>query len=118
MILDDDNEDDGEEFLIEEAPKDPLVSLEAGEEAAVEAGGQEHGALVQQILETQKELQDGNKRDKKAVEIVSLEKSNILNFMITSHLLRRERRGLVTQIELGTENQHSERFALIGISIV
>ena len=25
---DDDNEDDGEEFLIEEAPKDPLMSLE------------------------------------------------------------------------------------------
>ena len=49
MILDDDDEDDGEEFLIEEAPKDPLVSLEAGEEAAVEAGGQEHGVLVQQV---------------------------------------------------------------------
>ena len=42
--------------------------------AAVESGGQEHGALVQQILETQKELQDGNKRPtspKKGVEIVS-----------------------------------------------
>ena len=25
---DEDNEDDGEEFLIEEAPKDPLVSLD------------------------------------------------------------------------------------------
>ena len=25
---DDENEDDGEEFLIEEAPKDPLLSLE------------------------------------------------------------------------------------------
>ena len=49
VILDDDDEDDGEEFLIEEAPKDPLVSLEAGEEAAVEAGGQEHGVLVQQV---------------------------------------------------------------------
>ena len=69
---DDDNADDGEEFLIEEAPKDPLEVLEAGEEAAVEAGGQEHGALVQQILETQKELQDGNKRDKKGVEIVRI----------------------------------------------
>ena len=37
------------------------------------SGGQEHGALVQQILETQKELQDGNKRPqspKKGVEIV------------------------------------------------
>ena len=49
VILDDDDEDDGEEFLIEEAPKDPLVSLEAGDEAAVEAGGQEHGVLVQQV---------------------------------------------------------------------
>lgn len=72
---DDDNEDDGEEFLIEEAPKDHLVSLDPDpliETAAVESGGQEHGALVQQILETQKELQDGNKRPqspKKGVEI-------------------------------------------------
>ena len=72
VILDDDNDDDGEEFLIEEAAKDPLTSLEttaAGEEAAMEDGGQEHGVLVQQILETQKELQDGNKT-KKGVEIV------------------------------------------------
>ena len=69
---DDDNIDDGEEFLIEEAPKDPLVSLDpVDDNTAVETGGQEHGVLVQQILETQKELQDGNKRDKKGVEIVS-----------------------------------------------
>ena len=60
VILDDDNEDDGEEFLIEEAAKDPLTSLETTHnDAAVEDGGQEHGVLVQQILETQKELQDG-----------------------------------------------------------
>ena len=73
MDNDDENDDDGEEFLIEEAPKDPMTSLEpAVEEAAVEDGGQEHGVLVQQILETQKELQDGNKREKKGVEIVSL----------------------------------------------
>ena len=84
---DDDNEDDGEEFLIEEAPKDPLLSLEPDPEvevmnvrkihsnicsnekvAAVESGGQEHGALVQQILETQKELQDGNKRERVEIE--------------------------------------------------
>ena len=36
--------------------------------AAVESGGQEHGALVQQILETQKELQDGNKRERVEIE--------------------------------------------------
>ena len=32
---DDDNEDDGEEFLIEEAPKDPLLSLEPDPEVEV-----------------------------------------------------------------------------------
>ena len=36
----------------------------------VDTGGEEHGALVQQILETQKDLQDGNKIAKN-VEIVS-----------------------------------------------
>ena len=108
VILDDDNDDDGEEFLIEEAPKDPLVSLEAGEEAAVEAGGQEHGALVQQILETQKELQDGNKRDKKGVEIVSKQKFVESDFYFLCDF-RRERRGLVTRTELGTESRPSER---------
>ena len=37
VILDDDdnNEDDGEEFLIEEAPKDPLMSLEPDPEVEV-----------------------------------------------------------------------------------
>ena len=72
VILDnDDDNDDGEEFLIEEAPKDPLVSLDPGEDTAVvNSGGEEHGILVQQMLEAQK-LQDGNKRDKKGVEIVS-----------------------------------------------
>ena len=39
------------------------VQGEAGE------AGAEHGALVQQILHTQAELQDGNKRER--VEIVS-----------------------------------------------
>jgi len=73
VILDNDdaNDDDGEEFLIEEAPKDPMMSLEPDPEvevAAVESGGTEHGALVQQILETQKELQDGNKRERVEIE--------------------------------------------------
>jgi hypothetical protein len=42
--------------------------------AALAEGGHDHGALVQQILETQKELEDVNKRQqhKTAVEIVSL----------------------------------------------
>ena len=41
--------------------------------AALAEGGQDHGALVQQILETQKELEDVNKRQqhKTAIEIVS-----------------------------------------------
>ena len=40
--------------------------------AALAEGGQDHGALVQQILETQKELEDVNKRQqhKTAIEIV------------------------------------------------
>ena len=82
LILDNDDEDDGEEFLIEEAPKDPLSSLDnelKADNEAIEAGGEEHGALVQQILETQKELQDGNKMatsPRKGVEIVSLNVSS------------------------------------------
>ena len=39
---------------------------------ALATNGEEHGALVQQILETQKELEEVNKPEKKAVEIVSL----------------------------------------------
>ena len=107
---DDDNADDGEEFLIEEAPKDPLEVLEAGEEAAVEAGGQEHGALVQQILETQKELQDGNKRDKKGVEIVRiLLDIESVDIYLCILLIRRERQVWEKPTELGTESQHCER---------
>merc|ERR1712018_701065 len=74
LILDNDDEDDGEEFLIEEAPKDPLASLDNelnADSEAIETGG-EHGTLVQQILETQKELQNGNKMatsPKRGVEI-------------------------------------------------
>ncbi len=37
----------------------------------LESGGQEHGALVQQILETQKELEDAPKTTRGGVEIVS-----------------------------------------------
>ena len=46
--------------------------------AALAEGGQDHGALVQQILETQKELEDVNKRQqhKTAIEIVSF--TNVL----------------------------------------
>ena len=49
--------------------------------AALAEGGQDHGALVQQILETQKELEDVNKRQqhKGAVEIVS---SISLDFLV------------------------------------
>ena len=64
VIVDDkDNEDDAEDFLIEEAPhkdlleaSDNVPTAAAETDAAVEADGQEHGALVQQILETQKEF--------------------------------------------------------------
>ncbi|XP_023345382.1 TRAF3-interacting protein 1 [Eurytemora carolleeae] len=72
LILDTEaDDDDADEFLIEEAPKDPLVSLDSdplAEVSAVQSSGEEHGVLVQQILETQKELQDGNKTQK-GVEI-------------------------------------------------
>ena len=52
--------------------------------SAVQSSGEEHGVLVQQILETQKELQDGNKTQK-GVEIVS----NILNIDEQIHRLSR-----------------------------
>ena len=97
LILDGEDEDDGEEFLIEEAPKDPLSSLEPDLKAdneAIEAGGQEHGALVQQILETQKELQDGNKvatSPRRGVEIVRLGFINCLILNIVSSRLSGER---------------------------
>ena len=50
--------------------------------AALAEGGQEHGALVQQILETQKELEDVNKRQqqqKGQVEIVSWNVQSLSN---------------------------------------
>ncbi|TRY80991.1 hypothetical protein TCAL_08853 [Tigriopus californicus] len=69
-----DDDDDGEEFLVEEKPKDDLDfltensgSLQADPEA-LQSGAQEHGGLVQQILETQKELEEKPK-EKKGVEI-------------------------------------------------
>ena len=53
--------------------------------AALAEGGQDHGALVQQILETQKELEDVNKRQqhKTAIEIV-------INFFVLLVMLKRE----------------------------
>jgi len=74
VIVDDgNNDDDADEFLVQEAPKDNLdldtentnvdvnnLTLENGD----------HGALVQQILDTKKELEDGNTKPKnKGVEI-------------------------------------------------
>ena len=63
--------------------------------AALAEGGHDHGALVQQILETQKELEDVNKRQqhKTSVEIVSysvweiefLLKLFILTSILTNH---------------------------------
>ena len=41
-------------------------------EALKEKGGEEHGALVQQILETQKELEEPKKKTIGGVEIVSI----------------------------------------------
>jgi hypothetical protein len=49
--------------------------LQVGE---VESGGQEHGALVQQILQTQQELQDGNRITKGGVQIVSIPTTVVL----------------------------------------
>ena len=53
--------------------------------AALAEGGQDHGALVQQILETQKELEDVNKRQqhKTAIEIE-------INFFVLLVMLKRE----------------------------
>ena len=48
---------------------------------ALETGGQEHGALVQQIIETQKELETAQKPQEKKVEIVS-QYSFIRHFLI------------------------------------
>ena len=48
----------------------------------MESGGQEHGALVQQILETQKELQDGNKRER-----VEIEREAAVRIYISSSML-------------------------------
>ena len=95
VIVDDgnhDNDDDADEFLVEEKPKDNLdldtenttfdanVSLISTffivvqlfkvlsfQNMRLENG--EHGALVQQILDTKKELEDGATTTKKGVEI-------------------------------------------------
>ena len=116
MILDGNEEDDdADEFLVEEKPKDalelemeprPSSSLNATDviqysllqniwifcliismslcisniikhywlqaDALKAKGGEEHGALVQQILETQKELEEPKKKTLGGVEIVSI----------------------------------------------
>jgi len=75
VIVDDgnhDNDDDADEFLVEEKPKDNLdldtenTTFDANN-MRLENG--EHGALVQQILDTKKELEDGATTTKKGVEI-------------------------------------------------
>merc|ERR1712080_416879 len=82
VILDGDEanqDDDADEFLVEEKPKDaleleieprPSSSLHMADAEALKAkGGEEHGALVQQILETQKELEEPKKKTIGGVEI-------------------------------------------------
>ena len=76
---DGDDGDDANEFLVEEKAKDELdlltgaggVGGAAAEAEAVESGGQEHGALVRQILETQKEFEETKVEKRAGVEIVS-----------------------------------------------
>ena len=45
-------------------------------------GGEEHGALVQQILETQKELEEPKKKTLGGVEIVSIHNCWTENFYL------------------------------------
>ena len=68
------DDDDAEAYLVEEAPKDNLsLELEAAAASgptAVSVDGKDgHGALVQEILETQKQLESDHKKGH--VEIVS-----------------------------------------------
>ena len=80
--------DDAEAYLVEEAPKDNLsLELEAAATSgpaaaaaaasAVTASGQEgqHGALVQEILDTQKQLETEHKRAGGHVEIVRMHRT-------------------------------------------
>ena len=95
VIVDDgngDNDDDADEFLVEEKPKDNLdldtenTTFDANVRSDLlfqwlngfneilsfqnlELENGEHGALVQQILDTKKELEDGTTTTKKGVEI-------------------------------------------------
>ena len=73
------DDDDAEAYLVEEAPKDNLsLELEAAAAAGpttVSVDGKDgHGALVQEILDTQKQLESEHRRGH--VEIVS---KNMLN---------------------------------------
>ena len=76
VIVDDganEDDDDADEFLVQEAPKDNL-DLDTTENTNVDSNNLtlengDHGALVQQILDTKKELEDGVKPKKAGVEI-------------------------------------------------
>ena len=80
LANDKDEDDDAEAYLVEEAPKDDLsldlaqATINEADVDALKAGGGEHGALVQEILETQKQLEEKPKK----VEIVTIK--NGLNF--------------------------------------
>ena len=67
------DDDDADEFLVQEVPKDNL-DLDTTENTIVDSNNitlenGDHGALVQQILDTKKELEDGVKPKKAGVEI-------------------------------------------------
>ena len=67
------DDDDADEFLVQEVPKDNL-DLDTTENTNVDSNNitlenGDHGALVQQILDTKKELEDGVKPKKAGVEI-------------------------------------------------
>ena len=80
----------------------------------MESGGQEHGALVQQILETQKELQDGNKRERVEIEReAAVRFCVVLQFFLTVCLAggggrSSERQGDDTEGGGQAEREHSD----------
>ena len=81
--------------------------------AAVESGGQEHGALVQQILETQKELQDGNKRERVEIEREAAVRFCLIFLLLTIWLpggggRSSERQGDDTEGGGQAEREHSD----------
>ena len=75
----DEDDDDAEAYLVEEAPKDDLAggmdslpqSTAVAEADVLNSSGGEHGALVQEILETQKQLENEDKSKRGGVKIVS-----------------------------------------------